>query len=139
MRAGTLITTLSAAATATASSLVSFTPAGSQEQEPVSDWAWAITGWNAGCARQGCFYDFNITAAANATADPQQPAFAAYCSGDGGEGAPYELCTLQTQPETRLRIAAKLLADNSTVGEEYGTAARPTIQVTVQHDDLETP
>lgn len=43
-----------------------------------SAWSWNIVNWSAGCARRGCFYDFNITAPANGL----NPAFSAHCSGD---------------------------------------------------------
>ena len=43
-----------------------------------SSWTWSVVNWGAGCARRGCFYDFNITVPANGAA----PAVSAYCSGD---------------------------------------------------------
>lgn len=39
---------------------------------------WSIVNWEAGCVRQGCFYDFNVTAPANGDI----PSFAARCTGD---------------------------------------------------------
>lgn len=38
---------------------------------------WNVTGWNAGCARAGCTYNFNVTG----HQDGVYPGFLAYCSG----------------------------------------------------------
>lgn len=75
-----------------------------------------------------------MTAKANTTAYPQQPAFDAYCHGSG-EGAPYELCDLLTESETELRVEAKLL-EGDQAGNESSTA---NIQVSLKHVDLESP
>lgn len=42
------------------------------------EYYWNVTGWSAGCARAGCYYDFNVTGAI----DGIRPGFLAYCSGD---------------------------------------------------------
>ena len=39
---------------------------------------WNVTGWNAGCARAGCTYNFNVSG----TIDNIYPGFKAYCNGD---------------------------------------------------------
>ncbi|TID14110.1 hypothetical protein E6O75_ATG07342 [Venturia nashicola] len=38
---------------------------------------WNISNWEAGCARSGCFYNFNVTG----RPDDVVPSFAAYCNG----------------------------------------------------------
>ncbi|KAI1181973.1 hypothetical protein F5B17DRAFT_444615 [Nemania serpens] len=94
---------------------------------------WAVTGWSAGCARAGCFYDFNITGAANLTSRPPTPAFKAYCSGEG-EGSPYRLCDRLDEEDTDAIVVAKLLPGTITNG------TRPaTIQVSLKYTDLDTP
>ncbi|KAI1746531.1 hypothetical protein F4782DRAFT_54767 [Xylaria castorea] len=95
---------------------------------------WAVTGWSAGCARAGCYYDFNITGAANLTSRPPTPAFKAYCSGDG-EGSPYRLCTRLDTEKTDAIVVAKLLKS-----EIQPNGTRPaTIQVSLKYTDLYTP
>lgn len=39
---------------------------------------WNIINWGAGCARRGCYYDFNVTG----PADGVIPSFGARCHGD---------------------------------------------------------
>ncbi|KAI1156926.1 hypothetical protein F4825DRAFT_140447 [Nemania diffusa] len=94
---------------------------------------WAVTGWNAGCARAGCYYDFNVTGAANLTSMPPTPAFKAYCSGDG-EGSPYRLCTRLDDEDTDAIVVAKLLP--STIINNTRAAM---IQVSLKYTDLYTP
>lgn len=38
---------------------------------------WNIVNWEAGCARSGCYYNFNVTG----PADGEIPSFGAYCNG----------------------------------------------------------
>ncbi|KAJ8121190.1 hypothetical protein ONZ43_g2293 [Nemania bipapillata] len=97
------------------------------------EYDWEVTGWNAGCARAGCYYDFNVTGAANLTSRPPTPAFKAYCAGDG-EGSPYRLCTRLDEEDTDAVVVAKLLP--STV--DNGTRIA-TIQVSLKYTDLYTP
>ncbi|RYP30633.1 hypothetical protein DL767_006133 [Monosporascus sp. MG133] len=129
MRVDSLFAALSAAAVSNA---MAFRRMAAEEQ--TMDYVWEVTGWSAGCARGGCYYDFNITAEANTTSIPQQPAFSAYCHGFG-EGAPYELCDLLMEPEVPLAVEAKLLPADRVPGEN----TKANIQVSVQHIDLETP
>ncbi|KAI1194800.1 hypothetical protein F5X97DRAFT_263953 [Nemania serpens] len=94
---------------------------------------WAVTGWNAGCARAGCFYDFNITGVGNLTSRPPTPGFKAYCSGEG-EGSPYRLCDRLDSEDTDAIVVAKLLPSSILNG------TRPaTIQVSLKYTDLDTP
>ncbi|RYP74791.1 hypothetical protein DL769_003938 [Monosporascus sp. CRB-8-3] len=129
MRVGSLFAALSAAAVSNA---MTFRVMSAEEQK--MDYVWEVTGWSAGCARSGCYYDFNITAEANTTSFPQRPAFSAYCHGFG-EGAPYELCDLLMEPKVPLAVEAKLLpADRAP-----NATTKANIQVSVQHIDLQTP
>ncbi|KAI8624451.1 hypothetical protein F5Y19DRAFT_315957 [Xylariaceae sp. FL1651] len=99
-----------------------------------STYDWAVTGWTAGCARAGCYYNFNVTGAANLTGRPPVPAFKAYCNGMG-EGAPYAPCERLDDEDTDARVVAKLLPS---VTAPNGT--RPvTIQVSLEYSDLYTP
>lgn len=43
------------------------------------DWSWHVSGWTAGCARSGCYYDFNVTVP---TIEGQIGGVKAYCSGN---------------------------------------------------------
>ncbi|KKY39979.1 hypothetical protein UCDDA912_g00023 [Diaporthe ampelina] len=75
-----------------------------------SNYTWTVTGWSAGCARAGCYYDFNISAPA---VSESVPAFKAYCSGFG-EGAPYDDCEILDDNENLHQVAARLQAVNTT-------------------------
>ncbi|TGJ88714.1 hypothetical protein E0Z10_g31 [Xylaria hypoxylon] len=126
MRANILLTALAGASSASAS--VMRIAADSMEYD------WAVTGWSAGCARAGCYYDFNITGAENLTQSPATPAFKAYCSGYY-EGAPYTLCERLDEEDTDATVVAKLLPSNITAnGSRYAV-----IQVSLEYTDLETP
>ncbi|GAW17032.1 hypothetical protein EKO27_g4030 [Xylaria grammica] len=126
MRAGILLTALMGASSASAS--VMRIAADSMEYD------WAVTGWSAGCARSGCYYDFNVTGVQNLTQRPATPAFKAYCSGFG-EGAPYRLCDRLDEEDTDAIVVAKLLPSNITAN---GTRSA-IIQVSLKYTDLETP
>ncbi|KAI3400116.1 hypothetical protein diail_4347 [Diaporthe ilicicola] len=90
-----------------------------QVKAPVpSNYTWTVTGWSAGCARAGCYYDFNVSAPAFSES---VPAFKAYCSGFG-EGAPYEECEILDDEENVHQVAARLEAVNTT-----GTGAHLTV------------
>ena len=41
-------------------------------------WNWQVEGWSAGCARAGCYYDFNVTIP---TVENGPAGVKAYCSG----------------------------------------------------------
>ncbi|KAJ4351181.1 uncharacterized protein N0V89_006520 [Didymosphaeria variabile] len=43
-----------------------------------ANWTWHVSGWSAGCARSGCYYDFNVTVP---TVEGQIAGVKAYCSG----------------------------------------------------------
>ncbi|KAI0502840.1 hypothetical protein F5B22DRAFT_44506 [Xylaria bambusicola] len=123
MRADILLTALAGASSASA--MVMRIAAESMEYD------WAVTGWSAGCARQGCYYDFNITGEANLTSRPATPAFKAYCAGDG-EGSPYRLCQRIDEEDTDAIVVAKLLPSNTTTN---GTR-HAKIQVSLRYTDL---
>ncbi|KAI0974105.1 hypothetical protein F4678DRAFT_399347 [Xylaria arbuscula] len=126
MRANILFAALAGASSASAS--VFRIAAESMEYD------WAVTGWSAGCARSGCYYDFNVTGAENLTQYPPTPAFKAYCSGDG-EGSPYRLCQRLDDEDTDALVVAKLLPSNTT---SNGTR-HARIQVSLKYTDLYTP
>ncbi|KAI1171407.1 hypothetical protein F4777DRAFT_582974 [Nemania sp. FL0916] len=124
MRAAIILTALASASSASAAVM--------RIAADTMEYNWDVTGWNAGCARSGCYYDFNITGAANLTSKPPTPAFKAYCAGDG-EGSPYRLCDRLDKEDTDAIVVAKLLpgSSNSTNG------TRPaTIQVSLRYTDL---
>ncbi|KAI0479758.1 hypothetical protein F4859DRAFT_449114 [Xylaria cf. heliscus] len=98
------------------------------------DYSWEVTGWSAGCARAGCYYDFNVTGAENLSSNPATPAFKAYCAGEG-EGSPYRLCTRLDDGKDDAVVVAKLLP--STTQEDGSRPA--TIQVSLKYTDLNTP
>ncbi|KAI3326255.1 hypothetical protein HD806DRAFT_441502 [Xylariaceae sp. AK1471] len=125
MRADILLTALAGASSASA--MIMRIAASSIHYD------WDVTGWSAGCARQGCYYDFNITGAANLTSRPPTPRFKAYCSGSG-EGAAYRLCTRLDHEDTDALVVAKLLPSNITAN---GTRLA-TIQVSLRYTDLYT-
>ncbi|KAG4420408.1 hypothetical protein IFR04_006424 [Cadophora malorum] len=108
-----------------ATSLAAPTPA-PQSGTGVNDpnYSWSVTGWSAGCARSGCYYDFNITAPAY----NDIPAFSAYCSG-GPEGAAFKPCGVFDDLPGNRGVAAHLLE------AETGTGAH--IEVSLQWTDLE--
>jgi hypothetical protein len=101
--------------------------------QAVEGYDWDVTNWSAGCARAGCYYDFNISGPADSN-NPARPAFLAYCSGSG-EGADYEKCELFDEASVQRVVAAKLLT--STTSNSSDTIAH--IQVTFKYQDLETP
>jgi hypothetical protein len=51
-----LVQTLAILASATAA-----TPLAPRQITIPSPWTWHVTGWEAGCARGGCSYNFNVT------------------------------------------------------------------------------
>jgi hypothetical protein len=44
-----------------------------------ADWAWHVSGWEAGCSRSGCYYNFNVTIP---SVEGQVGGAKAYCRGD---------------------------------------------------------
>ncbi|OTB09074.1 hypothetical protein M426DRAFT_18459 [Hypoxylon sp. CI-4A] len=127
MRASSLLTTVAGVSAASAAVMkIASDDAG---------WDWAVTGWSAGCARAGCYYDFNVTGVGSTTAYPKTPSFKAYCSGEG-EGASYRACTTLQDSETDYEVVAKLLPSNSSTN---GTSHKPNIQVSLQYTDLDSP
>lgn len=80
--------------------------------EAWKDWTWAVSGWNAGCARHGCSYDFNVTVPANPTLPsvPLNSSVKAYCSGYETDNH-FTLCTILTGGELdpHKAVAAKFL------------------------------
>lgn len=44
-----------------------------------SNWTWHVSGWEAGCTRSGCYYNFNVTVP---TVEGQIAGVKAYCSGN---------------------------------------------------------
>ncbi|EPE30068.1 hypothetical protein GLAREA_12791 [Glarea lozoyensis ATCC 20868] len=94
-------------------------------------YSWDVTGWSAGCARAGCYYDFNITAPAHGT-NPTVPAFSAYCSGSEngfGLGGDYRACNIFDDLPANRGVVAKLLP--------APTGSGAHIQVSLQWTDLE--
>ncbi|KAK5135753.1 hypothetical protein LTR08_004739 [Meristemomyces frigidus] len=71
-----IITLLAATASLTTSSTAA--PTGTSSGKDTAEYRWQVTGWSAGCARSGCYYDFNVTG----PEDGNIPCFQAYCSGD---------------------------------------------------------
>ncbi|KAF2859206.1 hypothetical protein K470DRAFT_107370 [Piedraia hortae CBS 480.64] len=66
---------------------------------------WHVTSWSAGCARHGCYYDFNVTG----TADRGMPDFLAYCSGeDSGFFADCKLLKSGKRKDGPPSVAARL-------------------------------
>ncbi len=84
------------------------------------------------CPLTNGLVDFNVSAPANTTARPQRPAFSAYCSGQG-EDTPYSACELLGDPQTPLKVEAKLLLPTVT-----GNDSNPNIQVSFMHIDLQS-
>ncbi|KAI1358372.1 hypothetical protein F5Y08DRAFT_119562 [Xylaria arbuscula] len=121
MRADILLTALAGASSASAAVF--------RIAADSMDYNWDVTGWSAGCARAGCYYDFNITGAQNLTQRPATPAFSAYCSGDG-EGSPYKQCKTNAEG-TPAVVVAKLLPSNITNGTRHAN-----IQVSLKYEDL---
>ncbi|KAI0134685.1 hypothetical protein BJ170DRAFT_591646 [Xylariales sp. AK1849] len=124
MRIAAVLTTLAMA--------VSAFPA-AMKVEAVEGYDWEVTGWNAGCARAGCSYDFNVSGVATDNA-PARPAFLAYCYGFG-EGSPYQVCDLLDDASVDRQVVAKLLPATKSNVSDYITH----IQVSLQYTDLETP
>lgn len=60
-----------------------------------ANWSWHVEGWSAGCARSGCYYDFNVTVP---TIEGKILGAKAYCSGyENGyyrKGNWYESCRI---------------------------------------------
>lgn len=107
MRAAAL-PAISAATLATAASAMKFNVAHFKAAE--LNYTWQGLNWSGGCARSGCYYDFNITGPARGAG---VPAFLAYCSG-GVEGAPFDQCEVLDEGDTSRRVAAKLQPVNTT-------------------------
>jgi hypothetical protein len=95
-------------------------------------YSWNVTNWSAGCADDGCYYNFNVSGAAS-SAKPARPAFLAYCSG-GVEGAPYQACTVLDEGTVEREVVAKLLP-----AIRNSTSVLARIQVSFQYTDLVTP
>ncbi|CAJ2502774.1 Uu.00g101680.m01.CDS01 [Anthostomella pinea] len=128
MRASTILTALAGASSASAAVMRLATTS-----LRALSYDWAVTGWSAGCARAGCYYDFNITGDANTTAKPQRPGFKAYCSGQEGEG--YRACTQLDSEGNDAEVVAKLFPHNITAN---GTSSLPHIQVSLRYTDLDS-
>jgi len=62
----------------TAAGLIASTSAAPATSSSNKDYQWSVSNWEAGCARAGCYYNFNVTGTKNGNA----PAFKAYCNGD---------------------------------------------------------
>ncbi|RMY23647.1 hypothetical protein D0867_01913 [Hortaea werneckii] len=60
-----------------------------------------VQNWEAGCARAGCYYNFNVTG----KRDGEKPAFKAYCSGD--DSGYFKACELLKGP-VGTEVAAEL-------------------------------
>ncbi|KAI7304770.1 hypothetical protein KC315_g15007 [Hortaea werneckii] len=60
-----------------------------------------VQNWEAGCARAGCYYNFNVTG----KRDGEKPAFKAYCSGD--DSGYFKACELLKGP-AGAEVAAEL-------------------------------
>ncbi|KAK7186064.1 hypothetical protein DPSP01_000672 [Paraphaeosphaeria sporulosa] len=71
------------------------------------NWNWHVSGWEAGCARSGCYYNFNVTVP---TVEGQIAGVKAYCNGyENGyyrKGNWYENC--QILEGVNNGVAAKL-------------------------------
>ncbi|KAF1965926.1 hypothetical protein BU23DRAFT_560626 [Bimuria novae-zelandiae CBS 107.79] len=50
-----------------------------RQMEIPENWTWHVSGWSAGCARGGCYYNFNVSVP---TVEGQILGAKAYCSGD---------------------------------------------------------
>ena len=69
---------------------------------PANYW-FNVTGWSAGCARAGCYYDFNVSAPQT----PTYPGFKAYCY--GADTGYFSACQiLGGKPKGKAQVAAKL-------------------------------
>lgn len=121
MRAATFVAALATAVSATTFKVLD-----------VEGYDWDVTNWSAGCARSGCYADFNVSGPAD-DQKPPRPAFFAYCS-VFGEDAPYEECTLLDTGDVARRVRAKLLP--ATRSNDTNTIAH--IQVSYQYTDLQT-
>ncbi|RMZ69229.1 hypothetical protein GMOD_00003170 [Pyrenophora seminiperda CCB06] len=83
------------------------------------NWTWQVTGWEAGCARQGCYYDFNVTM-------PSVPGkvggVKAHCQGNENwfrKGNTYKGCQLLDGVNNR--VSAKLSERTSDSGTDFPT------------------
>lgn len=101
--------------------------------QAVEGYDWSVTGWSAGCARSGCYYDFNVSGPAD-DQSPARPAFLAYCSGFGEDG-PYEECNLLDEADVARRVVAKLLP--AIRSNDTNTSTIAQIQVSFMYTDLE--
>ena len=77
--------------------------------ETSNDYTWSVSGWSAGCARRGCYYDFNITLPEY----NELPELNAYCSGiENVElpnyGVDFRACKLRDRLSEGIEVAAKL-------------------------------
>nr|URG42907.1 CEP127 [Alternaria solani] len=61
-----------------AAGAVHATPVTTQPPAIPSNWTWHVEGWSAGCARGGCYYDFNVSVP---TIEGFTLGAKAYCSG----------------------------------------------------------
>ncbi|EHA52640.1 hypothetical protein MCOR27_007671 [Pyricularia oryzae] len=121
MRFSTIFAAAAAALpAASAPTAVSLLAAGPMDPTPVNvlmmkpgqfNYNWTVTNWEAGCARGGCYYGFDI-AADEYTSYPKAPAFKAHCNGQN-EGGPYTVCEMQDGGSAARRVAARLLERNS--------------------------
>jgi hypothetical protein len=62
------------------------------------NWNWPVSGWTAGCARAGCYYNFNVTIPSVDTEQWKIAGVKAYCNGyengEYGEENFYEGCQI---------------------------------------------
>ncbi|EKD17758.1 hypothetical protein MBM_04127 [Drepanopeziza brunnea f. sp. 'multigermtubi' MB_m1] len=106
-----------------AASLLSLAAVGTcQVNDP--NYYWTVSEWNAGTARRGDFYSFNITGFAYLDV----PSFSAFCSGEI-VGAPLAYCAVNDNNLANRGVAARLLPS---VGGD------PNIQVSYQFTDVAT-
>jgi hypothetical protein len=78
------------------------------------NWNWHVSGWEAGCTRSGCYYNFNVTVP---RVEGKIAGVKAYCRGDENgwyrKGNWYETCRLLEG--TNNGVAAKLSERESDV------------------------
>ncbi|KAF2109988.1 hypothetical protein BDV96DRAFT_584928 [Lophiotrema nucula] len=94
----------------------------SRQVEIPTNWTWHVEGWEAGCVRRGCYFNFNITVP---TVPNQIAGVKAYCSGDEAgydsgfnESSTYRRC--QILEGVNNGVAAKLGPRNVSDGTGRG-------------------
>jgi len=96
-------------------------------QPAPSTYSWSVINWSAGCARAGCYYDFNITGPCTSNI----PSFSAYCSGN--DVGYYVACSINDDgPDTR-GVAASLLP------REQNTEGGARISVSFRYSEVDVP